>query len=61
LPHAHDLRGEVHTLLPSALLVLHVRALPLGVLEATDLRVVVEVAPLIRRGWHLVTFSIFEG
>ena len=61
MPHAHDLRGEVHTLLPSTLLVVHVWALPLGVLEATDLRVVVEVALLIRRGGHLVTFFIFEG
>jgi len=39
----------------------HVRALPLGVLEATDLCIVVEISPLVRGGWHLVTFSIFEG
>jgi hypothetical protein len=38
----------------------HVRALPLGVLEATDLRVVVEVAPFVWGDLYLETFSIFE-
>ena len=61
MPHAHDLRGKVNSLLPSALLVVHVGALPLGVLDATDLRVVVEVASLVRGGLPLVKLSIFEG
>jgi hypothetical protein len=39
----------------------HVRALPLGVLDATDLCIVVKVAPLVRGGLPLVNLSIFEG
>jgi hypothetical protein len=41
--------------------VVHVGALPLGVLDAADLRIVVEVAPLVRGGLPLVKLSIFEG
>ena len=39
----------------------HVGALPLGILDAADLCVVVEVASLVRGGLPLVKLSIFEG
>ena len=39
----------------------HVGALPLGVLDATDLRIVIEFTPLVRGGLSLVKLSIFEG